>query len=491
MTRAIARLLTWAVPGSRRGRVLAALVVALVGAGLLLTYRGGAEEAVEVEELRWAELADAAVFGASHVLYENLPGGVVAAAQRTARFRPKVNAAVEGTDIDPELVEALILLESGGRPEVVVGNDPVNASGLTQILAGTATDFLDMRVDLAKSRRLFGEIDQARRDDDRFTEETLRVERREIDERFNPTKAIEGAVRYLVQAGEILGREDLAFTSYHMGIGNLTSVLRAYSGEPSQAVDSFVRERGLSYAQVYFDTAPGTNAAAWRELDALSDDSANYVWKLLASREIMRLYRDELPKLEELARRHGAKASAEEVLHPPEETEVFERLADVRDATRTGAVSKLARDPDTTHYIVHRRLGELAPELNGRRREYAVLHPDALGVLDYIAAEVFELSGDETPLRVTSAARDLEYQRLLVQRNDQATREYSLHTTGFAFDVLRDYGSGEQARAFQFVLERLSVLGLIAWVREPEAIHITVADGAQDRIRDWLVEPTE
>lgn len=491
MTHAIARLLGWVVPSSRRGRVLAALMVALVAVGLLFTYRGGAEEAVGVEDPRWAELAGAAVFGASHVIYENLPGGVVAAAQRTARFRPLIDAAVEGTDVDPELVEALILLESGGRPEVVVGKDPVNASGLTQILAGTATDFLDMRVDLAESRRLFSEIDEARRTGDRFAEETLRVERREIDERFDPSKAIEGAVRYLVQADDILGREDLALASYHMGIGNLTSVLRAYSGEPNEAIDSLVRERAISYAQVYFDTAPAHNVEAWRELDALSDDSANYVWKLLASREIMRLYRDELSKLEELALRHGAKASAEEVLHPPDETEVFERLDDVRGATGAGDVSELARDPDTTHYIVHRRLGELAPELDGRRRDYAVLRPDALGVLEYIAAEVFELSGDETPLRVTSAARDLEYQRLLVQRNDQATRGYSLHTTGFAFDVLREYGSDEQAQAFQFVLERLSVLGLIAWVREPEAIHITVADGARDRIRDWLVQPTE
>ena len=71
--------------------------------------------------------------------------------------------------------------------------------------------------------------------------------------------------------------------------------------------------------------------------------------------------------------------------------------------------------------------------------------------------------------------RDEEYQRLLVRRNREATRNYSLHTTGWAFDIARDYRSERQAHAFQFVLDRLQVLNVIAWVREPGAIHVTAA----------------
>ena len=62
-----------------------------------------------------------------------------------------------------------------------------------------------------------------------------------------------------------------------------------------------------------------------------------------------------------------------------------------------------------------------------------------------------------------------------IDRNGEATRHYSLHTTGWAFDVLRDYRSRRQALAFQFVLDRLRSLNAIAWVREPRAIHVTVA----------------
>ena len=75
--------------------------------------------------------------------------------------------------------------------------------------------------------------------------------------------------------------------------------------------------------------------------------------------------------------------------------------------------------------------------------------------------------------------RDDAYQKRLVARNREATRNYSLHTTGWAFDVLRDYRSRRQAVAFQFVLDRLRSLNAIAWVREPRAIHITAGPDAE------------
>jgi hypothetical protein len=106
----------------------------------------------------------------------------------------------------------------------------------------------------------------------------------------------------------------------------------------------------------------------------------------------------------------------------------------------------------------------------------------------YVGAQTRALSGTG-PLIVTSTVRDQAYQRLLVRRNREATEKYSLHTTGWAFDVSRNYRSRAQALAFQFVLDRLQVLDAIAWVREPGAIHVTVSKGAKallpllDRVR--------
>ena len=482
----MARARAWVGSRSRGAKVWTVVGLAVLGLALALSFRGGgAQPVASAEDPRWVELVEAATFGASHVIYANSPGGVVASAQRTARFRPQIEGATAGTGVDPDLVEALILLESAGRPEVVVGNDPANAAGLTQILASTATEFLGMRVDLTESRRIFKQIETAKGARNTFREESLRVERRLIDDRFDPQKAIAGTVRYLVQARETLGREDLAMVSYHMGIGNLSSVVRAYASAPAADVADLVRERALSFAQLYFDSSPRRNAPAWRALDRLSDDSANYIWKLYAAREIMRLLRDDPDELGRLARRHGAKASAEEVLHDVRESAVFERRADVLEATADGRLTALPREPETTHFSVHKRLGELAPQFDARRRDYAALAPDALFVLEYIAAEVFRIAGDETPLRVTSAIRDVEYQRLLATKNEQATDGFSLHTSGFAFDILRKYGSDEQAAAFQFVLDRLEILGLVAWIREPNAIHVVVVEGVRDRFEQY------
>src|SRR6188508_1723436 len=88
---------------------------------------------------RTEDYEQAAAFGLSHVLFEKSPGGVVRAAQRTARFRALVDDATAGTGIDPDVVEAIVLLESAGRQDVIAGDDPANAAGLTQIAAVTTS----------------------------------------------------------------------------------------------------------------------------------------------------------------------------------------------------------------------------------------------------------------------------------------------------------------------------------------------------------------
>jgi hypothetical protein len=50
-----------------------------------------------------------------------------------------------------------------------------------------------------------------------------------------------------------------------------------------------------------------------------------------------------------------------------------------------------------------------------------------------------------------------------------------IHATGFAFDVRRSYRSGAQAEAFQYMLDRLEALNLIAWTRDADTIHITAS----------------
>ncbi|MEZ5102523.1 MAG: hypothetical protein R3C15_22545 [Thermoleophilia bacterium] len=485
------------LPSSPRGRaILAAGVVALAGGGAIagILLSSGGERAPEAPllqprlaatgadpfafaEARVAELERRAAFGRSHVLYTAVPGGAIATAQRVAAFRPQIEAAAREAGIDPDLVEGLVYVESAGRPEVIAGSDPEAASGLTQIVAQTGIDFLDMEIDLPTSRELTLRIAEAEARGDVVEAERLRLERRRADPRFDPAKALAATMRYLQVARARFGRVDLAFVSYHMGIGNLDRVLRAYAQAREGATIKAVVERNdLSYARVYFDSGPDSHAAAWNRLRSLSDDSRNYYWKVLGAREIMRLYRADRPALERLAALMTAKNSLEEALHPPDETVRYEEPDDLRAAWDARELVAVPDDP-RLFLDVDPALGELADELGEEPELYRGLRPEALATLLYTARRVHDLSG-AAALSVTSAVRDQAYQDRLVETNVEATREYSLHTTGYAFDIRREYASDEQAAAFQFVLERLEALGVIAWVREPEAIHVTVGPDA-------------
>jgi hypothetical protein len=383
------------------------------------------------------------------------------------RYRPEIEAVAEDVGVDADVLEGMVFLESAGRPEVAASDDLEGAVGLTQILAQTGTVLLGMRVDVEASERLTRRIRRAERRGHLGEAERMRARRREVDERFDPEKSLDATGRYLRLALDRFGREDLAVVSYHMGIGNLENVLAAYG------------EEDPSYAQLFFDATPSRHPETYRLLTSLGDDSKTYLWRVYASREAMRLYRENPGELRRLSRLQAAKASSEEVLHPRLRTEVFEDPDDLDRAYGDGELFRLSDGSARVGLRSARGMGELAGRLDADPALYRGLRPEAYALAVYLAAGVREVAGTRTPLTVTSTVRDLDYQRLLARRNPFATRAYSLHTTGFAFDIRRRYASRAHAAAFQFMLDRLQALNLIAWVREPGSIHITVSSEAR------------
>ena len=443
------------------------------GVPVVPTPPGAAGEEAEplADPFAWApersdEFVRRAEAGHSHLLYTLSPGGAAASAARTARWRPAIERAAEQARVDADTLEGLVFLESAGREDARAPGGLESAAGLTQILAETGQNLLGMRVDLAAGERYTRLLERAERRGRRRRAAALRQARARVDERFDPERALAATARYLTIARERFGRQDLAFVSYHMGIGNLENVLSAYgNAQPS-------------YAQLYFDVTPARHPRAYRRLAALGDDSSNYLWKIGAAREIMRLWREDRAELDRLAALHGAKASAEEVLHPAADTPAFATADELEQAWDAGDIVPFGADEAVTGLRSDRRMGELARRIGQPVELYRGLRPEALALALYIGAQVRELSGQE-PLIVTSTVRDGSYQGALAARNREATRRYSLHTTGWAFDVLREYRSRRQALAFQFVLDRLRALNVIAWVREPRAIHITASSDAK------------
>jgi len=462
---------------------------------------------------RRADFVERATLGSSHVLYEKSPGGAPASAERTARWRPLIERAAAEHGTDPDLMEAMVLLESAGRPEVIAGDDPEAASGLAQIIPSTATDLLGMRVDLEASKALTAEyaanarrIARARveasasadpkasrravaqvRDLTKRNREVLR-ERRAIDERFDPEVAIDRMGRYLAISEARFGRVDLAVVSYHMGIGNLENLIGRYvgAGASGRPVGAVVSAEDLDYPQLFFDSSPLRNPRAWSFLASLGDDSSTYLWRVLAAERIMRLHREDPGRLDRIAELQTAKASAEEVFHPEDETTVFEDPAALEDAAADGDLVPLPGEAEAAGYgfRVGDQLGELAKDLGISRQSYRALRPEALAALIYLSARVREINGGKGKLIVTSAVRDRAYQEALVGVNPEATPAYSLHTTGYSFDILRRYSNDRQAEAFQFTLDRLRALAVIDYAVEPQAIHITVSDGAKPLLQE-------
>jgi hypothetical protein len=440
-----------------------------------------ADDPLAWDPARRGEFEARAAVGTSHVIFAKSPDGVIESARRTAEWREEIEAAAERRGVDPDLLEAIVFLESAGRPEVTAGPNPRSATGLGQILPSTATDLLGMRVDLDRSVRLTRRI--ARADRPRRANR-LRERRAEIDERFDPGLALDGSATYLDVARQRFGADDLAVASYHMGIGNLESVIRAYLGvSGTDPTGPLVAEEDLTYAQLYFDTGPDRNAEAHRILRGFGDESADYLWKVRASEAIMAAYRDEPDELARTAALATAKATLEDLFHPEDETEVFEEPDDIRDAFEGGELVALPDSPELG-WAPDRRMGELATELDEPAELYRALRPEALATLSYIGSRVRELSGTEAPLLVTSAVRDYSYQELLRATNPEATHGYSLHATGWAFDVLRQYQNRRHAEAFQHVLDRLSALAVIDYAYEPRAIHVTVSRRGRELLPD-------
>lgn len=461
----------------RRLRLLGALAAVSLLAGILVGVLSGgsmpapprpqAAAAGSVGRLfdyvpsRASDYSARASVGNAHPLFAMSPGGAIATAARVARYRPLIDRATAGTGIDPNLLEGLVFVESAGRPQVVVGSNLADAAGLTQILAATGTSLLGMHIDLAASQRLSGQIAAVQDGSRRGNLGRLLARRAAVDERFDPARALAATVRYLRLAEGQFGREDLAFESYHMGVGNLHQVLADYD-----------RGAAVPYVQLYFDSTPLRHASTHRLLAGFGDDSDLYWWRILGAEQVMRLYRSDRAALRRLTDLEGQDDAGGVVLHPPGHTAYYARPDALAAAYQHNTIVPLPRNAARLGIAPAAGMGGGASRVGAPRALYAGLRPGALRVLLDMAAAVRRLSHDRAPLQVISTVADERYQRTVMGG------VYPPAATGWSFAIGRRYANTAQADALQAVLDRLQSLNLIAWAREPNEIQVTVASGA-------------
>jgi hypothetical protein len=187
--------------------------------------------------------------------------------------------------------------------------------------------------------------------------------------------------------------------------------------------------------------------------------------------QIMALYRTDRPALERLAALQTAYPSNALVLVPPGSNTSFARPQTLASAYASRAIVPLPRNAAALHVSYSSSLGSDAHQLHVPAALYRGLRPAALRVLLSIAAEVHAIAPRGSPLTVSGAVVDRRYLAAIGVTDLPAT-------TGYTFAIERHYASGAEAAAFQFVLDRLQALNLIAWTRTPATIEITAAPDA-------------
>jgi hypothetical protein len=343
---------------------------------------------------------------------------------------------------------------------VIAGTDPANAAGLTQILAETGQSLLGMHIDLAQSRALTARINHAEAAGDAGQLARLERKRAQIDDRFNPRRALAATVRYLKFARGRFSRADLSVVSYHMGVGNLSQVLADYDGGAP-----------VPYAQLYFDTAPDRHSAAFHLLAGFGDESSLYYWRVLGAERVMGLYRTDRNALTRMSALQTATDSAAYLLHPPDRSTAFADPGALADAYAARTVLPLPANARALGLAYDASMGAQAHRLGVTSALYRGLRPAALDLLIELAARVRALSHQADRLTVTDTVADYRYQAQFGVHDPPAAE-------GWSFELARRYASRAQADALQALLDRLQALNLIAWQRYSQTIEVTVASDA-------------
>ena len=350
--------------------------------------------------------------------------------------------------IEPDTLEAIVLLESAGRPDAAADPQLEGAVGLTQILAETGRNLLGMRVDPAGARRIGRSLRARRaRGRQRADRPAARAPAR-VDERFDPPKALAATARYLrhrARASSAATTSRSSATTWASATSRARCATTARTTSPTRGCTSTPRR--LRHAEAY------------RRLAALGDDSATYLWRVDGGA------RDHAPVPRRPRRARPRLARCRPPRTPPrrcctrgDETEQFAdpvaaarrlrrrgrivalpraRLARARRARSTARMGELAARlaQRTSLYRGAARAGARAARLHRRRRE---------GDLRHRAARRHEHA---CATRATSA--------LLLRTQPRGDAELLAAHDRLGVRHPAHVRSRAQALAFQFLLDRL------------------------------------
>ena len=126
-------------------------------------------------------------------------------AERVARYRPLVERAAKAAGVDPDLLEALVFLESAGPARRAgAGRDRERRRADADPRRDRDQNLLGMKVDVERSAQLHAPAGPRAATGQPGAAAALNRARRRVDDRFDPAKALAGTARYLKLAKRAL-----------------------------------------------------------------------------------------------------------------------------------------------------------------------------------------------------------------------------------------------------------------------------------------------
>lgn len=327
--------------------------------------------------------------------------------------------------------------------------------------------------------------------------ENLVAKRRQVDQRFDPARAVAAQTRYLVRLTRRYGGVDWALQAYHGGEAGASKTMNLFTGASSRSLlasrgtpyASLGTGRWLPYTELYQRVSPSATPAAFSYLFGRSDDHRYYWWKVLMAERALDLYRQDAQEFERQWRELQPGLNADAAFYPDPTTLQFADNSALQAAYRAGELVSL---PGNAGALGLRtvNLAALAPESTSLQKG---LRPEGMGALLRLA-QIYRSSGGQEPLSVVSMVQSEAYRQLWESRYPDpplpagVPRDPEFHTTGVTFDVRRPTRDWDR-KVLEYSLGRLYDSLRVSWRKENEAgsqrYHVVANPKFKDELAGW------
>jgi hypothetical protein len=397
------------------------------------------------------------------------------------------------------LQEADILLESGGNPEDV---SSANAVGVAQWIYETGVR-AGLKVDLPESRRLTAEIDPLKRhaawleylsspDSDpnapgnpgldpamaaqllpaaRARLEELRANRRAVDERYDPQKAIFAHTRYLLGLYRKFPDLQWVFQAFHGGEAGVARTLSKYMGPSwkgslAEAIRTGYGGKHLSYETLYFTAGPTSHSASFSYLYGRGDDHRHYWWKMRAAEDAFTLYRRDPDAFRRMWESLLPGRAKEAMWRPDGPATAFESADAVERARAKGDLMPLAPTgiqlPRTTVAVVRPPTAALLMLIGSVYRTARGRPPLAVGD-GTVPSDLMK----RRPRPVSSVPLMPPDPLIYALPGGGPPGDFNYHATGWAVDLLRPYDDLNR-KTLEYALGYLRDRGILWFYEETD-----------------------